>query len=36
MFRYNGQTAIGLAIGMKAGGNMQVFGAALKSAWTRW
>ncbi|WEK31238.1 MAG: efflux RND transporter permease subunit [Candidatus Pseudomonas phytovorans] len=30
MFRYNGQTAIGLAIGMKAGGNIQVFGAELK------
>ena len=30
MFRYNGQTAIGLAIGMKAGGNVQAFGAALK------
>ncbi|QKL04394.1 AcrB/AcrD/AcrF family protein [Pseudomonas sp. NY5710] len=30
MFRYNGQTAIGLAIGMKAGGNVQEFGAALK------
>ncbi len=30
MFRYNGQTALGLAIGMKAGGNIQVFGAALK------
>jgi len=30
MFRYNGQNAIGLAIGMKAGGNIQVFGAALK------
>ena len=30
MFRYNGQPAIGLAIGMKAGGNIQVFGAALK------
>lgn len=30
MFRYNGHPAIGLAIGMKAGGNMQVFGAALK------
>ncbi|WP_409264818.1 efflux RND transporter permease subunit [Pseudomonas sp. KCJK9000] len=30
MFRYNGQTAIGLAIGMKAGGNVQVFGDALK------
>ena len=30
MFRYNGQTAIGLAIGMKAGGNSHVFGAALK------
>nr|WP_319527020.1 efflux RND transporter permease subunit [Pseudomonas laurentiana] len=29
MFRFNGQTAIGLAIGMKAGGNMQVFGEAL-------
>ena len=35
MFRYNGQTAIGLAIGMKAGGNVQAFGAALKNAWTR-
>lgn len=31
MFRYNGQTAIGLAIGMKAGGNVQAFGAALKN-----
>jgi len=30
MFRYNGQTAIGLAIGMKAGGNMQVFGQLLR------
>ena len=30
MFRYNGQTAIGLAIGMKAGGNMQVFGERLR------
>ena len=30
IFRYNGQTAIGLAIGMKAGGNIQVFGEALK------
>ncbi|QXH35611.1 efflux RND transporter permease subunit [Pseudomonas muyukensis] len=30
MFRYNGQTAIGLAIGMKAGGNMQVFGKLLR------
>ncbi|MCE1116307.1 MULTISPECIES: efflux RND transporter permease subunit [Pseudomonas] len=30
MFRFNGQPAIGLAIGMKAGGNIQVFGAALK------
>lgn len=30
MFRYNGQTAIGLAIGMKAGGNVQAFGVALK------
>ena len=29
-FRYNGQTAIGLAIGMKAGGNMQVFGQLLR------
>ncbi len=29
-FRYNGQTAIGLAIGMKAGGNMQVFGEDLR------
>ncbi|MFJ4065624.1 efflux RND transporter permease subunit [Pseudomonas sp. NPDC089996] len=35
MFRYNGQTAIGLAIGMKAGGNMQVFGAALKKRMDR-
>lgn len=30
MFRYNGQTVIGLAIGMKAGGNMQVFGQLLR------
>ncbi|MFB4392801.1 MULTISPECIES: efflux RND transporter permease subunit [unclassified Pseudomonas] len=30
MFRYNGQTAIGLAVGMKAGGNIQVFGQLLK------
>ncbi|WP_248917912.1 efflux RND transporter permease subunit [Pseudomonas entomophila] len=30
MFRFNGQTAIGLAIGMKAGANIEVFGAALK------
>ncbi len=29
-FRYNGQQAIGLAIGMKSGGNMQVFGQLLK------
>lgn len=29
MFRFNGQTAIGLAVGMKSGGNMQVFGEAL-------
>ncbi|MFV3325654.1 efflux RND transporter permease subunit [Pseudomonas sp. NY15372] len=31
MFRYNGQDAIGLAIGMKAGGNIQVFGQRLKA-----
>ncbi|TFF42966.1 efflux RND transporter permease subunit [Pseudomonas sp. RIT623] len=30
IFRYNGKPAIGLAIGMKAGGNIEVFGAALK------
>lgn len=30
MFRYNGQSAIGLAIGMKKGGNIQVFGKALR------
>ncbi|NQD73108.1 efflux RND transporter permease subunit [Pseudomonas sp. CM27] len=35
MFRYNGQTAIGLAIGMKAGGNIQVFGEALKKKMDR-
>ncbi|MDG9886530.1 efflux RND transporter permease subunit [Pseudomonas sp. GD04058] len=29
-FRYNGHDAIGLAIGMKAGGNMQVFGKQLQ------
>ncbi|OCT22568.1 efflux RND transporter permease subunit [Pseudomonas putida] len=30
MFRYNGQSAIGLAIGMKKGGNIQEFGKALR------
>ena len=35
MFRYNGQTAIGLAIGMKAGGNIQVFGQRLKARMDR-
>ncbi|WP_028632114.1 efflux RND transporter permease subunit [Pseudomonas parafulva] len=35
MFRYNGQTALGLAIGMKAGGNIQVFGTALKETMQR-
>jgi len=35
MFRYDGQTAIGLAIGMKAGGNIQVFGEALKEKMDR-
>ncbi|MFK3909623.1 efflux RND transporter permease subunit [Pseudomonas alabamensis] len=30
IFRYNGQTALGLAIGMKKGGNVQSFGKALK------
>lgn len=35
MFRYNGQTAIGLAIGMKAGGNMQVFGKLLRERMER-
>ncbi|SEH92143.1 efflux RND transporter permease subunit [Pseudomonas asplenii] len=29
LFRYNGQTAIGLAIAMKKGGNIQAFGKAL-------
>ncbi|QXI28766.1 efflux RND transporter permease subunit [Pseudomonas vanderleydeniana] len=29
LFRYNGQTAIGLAIAMKKGGNIQEFGKAL-------
>ena len=29
-FRYNGHDAIGLAVGMKAGGNMQVFGKLLQ------
>ncbi|MCF1486661.1 efflux RND transporter permease subunit [Pseudomonas sp. AA27] len=35
MFRFNGQTAIGLAIGMKAGANIEVFGAALKARMDR-
>ncbi|MBK4991612.1 efflux RND transporter permease subunit [Pseudomonas sp. S36] len=35
MFRYNGQTALGLAIGMKAGGNIQVFGTALNETMQR-
>lgn len=35
MFRYNGQDAIGLAIGMKAGGNIQVFGQRLKARMDR-
>ncbi|TLP53449.1 MULTISPECIES: efflux RND transporter permease subunit [Pseudomonas] len=35
MFRFNGQPAIGLAIGMKAGGNIQAFGAALKQQMDR-
>ncbi|MGE7992450.1 efflux RND transporter permease subunit [Pseudomonas sp. NPDC089554] len=35
MFRYNGQTAIGLAVGMKAGGNIQVFGQLLKEKMDR-
>nr|WP_314492410.1 efflux RND transporter permease subunit [uncultured Pseudomonas sp.] len=30
MFRYNGQPAIGLAIGMQKGGNVQTFGEQLK------
>ena len=30
LFRFNGQPAIGLAIGMKAGANLLEFGAALK------
>lgn len=30
LFRFNGQTAIGLAIGMKAGSNLLEFGAALE------
>ncbi|HGM5579242.1 TPA: efflux RND transporter permease subunit [Pseudomonas putida] len=35
MFRYNGETAIGLAIGMKAGGNIEVFGQLLRDKMTR-
>lgn len=34
MFRYNGQPAIGLAIGMQKGGNIQVFGEQLKEKMT--
>lgn len=30
LFRYNGQAAIGLAVAMQAGGNIQDFGAALQ------
>ena len=35
LFRYNGQPAIGLTIGMKAGANLLEFGAALKQQMTR-
>ncbi|WP_028695649.1 efflux RND transporter permease subunit [Pseudomonas cremoricolorata] len=35
MFRYNGQPAIGLAIGMQKGGNIQVFGEQLKEKMTQ-
>ncbi|MGX1237284.1 multidrug efflux pump subunit AcrB [Bradyrhizobium japonicum] len=34
MFRYNGQPAIGLAIGMKSGANLLHFGEALKEQMT--
>ena len=35
LFRFNGQPAIGLAIGMKAGANLLEFGAALKEQMTK-
>jgi multidrug efflux pump subunit AcrB len=35
LFRYNGQPAIGLAIGMKAGSNLLEFGAALEKQMDR-
>ncbi len=35
MFRVNGRSAIGLAIGMKSGANLLEFGHALKAAMTR-
>ncbi|WP_368607887.1 efflux RND transporter permease subunit [Pseudomonas fulva] len=35
MFRYNGKTALGLAIGMQKGGNIQEFGKALKQTMQR-
>jgi multidrug efflux pump subunit AcrB len=35
LFRYNGEPAIGLAIGMRAGGNLLVFGTALEAEMER-
>ncbi|MGO4712756.1 efflux RND transporter permease subunit [Bradyrhizobium sp. 2TAF24] len=35
LFRFNGEPAIGLAIGMKSGANLLEFGAALKQEMTR-
>ena len=35
LFRYNGQEAIGLAVGMREGGNVQDFGAALDATMTK-
>ena len=35
LFRFNGQDAIGLAIGMKPNANLLEFGAALRRRWTR-
>lgn len=35
LFRFNGQSAIGLAIGMKSGANLLEFGAALKAQMTK-
>jgi len=35
LFRYNGEAAIGLTIGMKAGANLLQFGDALKTEMSR-